>query len=136
MCMPTPTSSQQMVQGWADGTDKTRGVYLIATEEGSNYSWKRFYSRDYYDSGKRPKIEYTYNTYPNTPTTLTADDGEVGTPVNLATVANTELDGDTVAVSATVSDPDGGKVRALFDIYETFPGSSTQYLVASQVPGL
>ncbi len=120
-----------MVQGWADGDDPGRGVWLWATDSTDNYSWKRFYSRDYYDSGKHPKIKYWSNEPPHEPTPFLV--------AGQTTPGVTEAPGPgSVVVDVEVSDPEGGRVRASFDIYETreySSGAEFEVLVASAVPG-
>ncbi len=59
-----------MVRGWAESSDTKRGVMVKATDESDYFAWKRFYSRDYYDSTRRPKITFTYNKAPATPSDL------------------------------------------------------------------
>ena len=119
-----------MVRGWAESSDTKRGVMVKATDESDYFAWKRFYSRDYYDSTRRPKITFTYNKAPATPSDLLikANGTPLGSPY--------EVSSPVVTVEAKVSDTDNAAVRASFDIYETFPyAPGAELLVASDVAG-
>lgn len=101
-----------MVQFWTTTATTTHGVRLTAGSETDNFFWKRFASRDWGVSGERPFLSYTFNTPPNTPTAVTLN----GTQPAVDTVV--ELTSSTPTLGATVTDPDGGNVRAVFAVYQ------------------
>ena len=96
-----------IVQQWANGTTND-GIMLRAADETSIYSWRRYRSADYTaHPALEPKIQVTYNSYPNKPTGLSVSPGNSG----YSTSTGPKL-------KATVSDPDGGTVRANFEVYQ------------------
>ncbi len=97
------------VQDWVNGTYTNYGLALVAASETSDLYWKRFDSGD--ASSHVPYITTTYNSYPNTPGTPTM------TPVTGTGPSSYWTKTTTPTLSATVSDPDGGSVRGLFDVY-------------------
>ncbi len=90
---------------WSRQAGGYQSVALYADSEGDNYYWKRFYSSN---TSLSPYLSYTYNSYPNVPTALTVD-GQALTANRTSSVVRP-------VVSAVVSDPDGGQVRALFTV--------------------
>ncbi len=101
---------QSMVQGWADGRFGNYGVLVRATDETSVYAWRKYRSSEFTDKAVQPKLVVTYNSYPNM----------AGTP-SLSPVVGSASSGlvtrsTTPTLAATVSDPDGGKLRGQFRI--------------------
>lgn len=99
-----------LVQAWANSTTTTRGLALKATSETDNFSWKRFYSGN--SASNKPVLSVTYNSYP-----ATAKSGTISPyvwyPANDSS-GQLEVKSLTPTVSAVVSDPDGGNVKAQF----------------------
>jgi hypothetical protein len=98
---------------WKADTANDQGLLLRAGDEGNSAAWKRFYSIDSSSSNK-PHIEYTYNQLPGTPTAVAY------TPPTSTARGK---------VSATVTDPDGGTVRALFTAERRPEGSTGDWQV-------
>lgn len=109
-----------ITQSWANGANHF-GITLISSNEKSNYTWRRYRSLEYSTASERPYITGTYNSYPATPTAptvspVTSYTPPGGSPANYTSSAQP-------TVSATVSDPDGGTVRATFSFYTSQTGS-------------
>jgi RHS repeat-associated protein len=104
---------RDMVQDWAAGGFTNNGIRIKAVDETSVYTWRKYRSGDYGGS-VIPRLEVTYNSYPNTagaPTVVTS-------PASNARYSVTT----TPTFKANVSDPDGGQVRGYFEVLES--GSS------------
>ena len=93
-------------RSWVTRPENQQGLLLLANNEGALTHWKRFWSLDASNPNK-PHIDYYYNRAPAVPTTLLVG-GEPLT-ADLTTSARPTL-------SAVVTDPDGGQVRALFTV--------------------
>jgi RHS repeat-associated protein len=90
-----------LVQGWASGSMANHGLAVRADSETDLASWKEFYSSDH--GFGHPQLEVTYNSYPNTPTSLSPASGgyqATATPV----------------LNGKFSDPDGGTGRVNFEV--------------------
>lgn len=104
-----------IAQYWADNPTKNFGVRLIATDETNNYSWKRYRSANYVTGANdpiEPQFIITYNSYPGTPSTVSFGSGQSvkdGAGKLWVRSKNPEF-------RATVTDPDGGNVKAEFDM--------------------
>ncbi len=94
------------------------GLKIVAEDESSIYTWRRYRSANYTTDTvpSEPKLIVNYNSYPNAPTVV-----EWSPQTKF-----TDLDGETTyysrsatpTLSAEVSDPDGGDVTAVFDVYD------------------
>jgi len=93
---------------WSHLSGGYRGLAIVSGSESDITYWKRFYSSN--ASSHQPSISYTYNTEPNVPSGVTVDDLAL-TEDRTSSVTRPE-------VSAVVTDPDGGEVRALFTILQ------------------
>ncbi|WP_417234383.1 DNRLRE domain-containing protein [Arthrobacter sp.] len=105
-----------IAQYWADNPTKNFGVRLIAADETNNLSWKRYRSANYAASTTaHPLFVVTYNSYPYTPTAVSFGSGQS------VKDASGKLWVKTLKpqLRATVSDPDGGNVKAEFDMSGT-----------------
>jgi len=112
-----------MVAGWASGKYDNHGIRLKAVDETSIYTWRRYRSADFTaHPGLDPKIVVNYNSYPATPTAPTFGSVTSYTPPG-ATASDYTSDA-TPKVSTTVSDPDGGTVRAVVN-FATSKGGAT-----------
>ncbi len=112
-------------QMWSeDLADSYHSLALVAGSETNNYYWKRFYSLS--ASSHHPHLVVYYNQPPDVPS------GVLVNGFSLDSSALTLTDPYPV-LEATVSDLDGGMVRAVFDIYDGVDllGSFDGSLVAS-----
>lgn len=96
----------EMVQGWHDGFPN-HGVRLKAEDESSNNTWRRYRSDNYGTVSQRPRLIVDYNTRPATPAAPAVSPGNSGYTTT-----------STPTFDATVSDPDGGTVRGVFEVYQ------------------
>ncbi|MFD6280616.1 VCBS repeat-containing protein [Streptomyces sp. NPDC060209] len=82
---------------------------IRATNENDEYSWKKF-------DAKSAVLSTEYNTIPNVPSSLDTipSSGGCDTVAPYTTIGNTD-----VTLTAKVSDPDGGTVRAQFRLWGT-----------------
>ncbi|MFE3941298.1 FG-GAP repeat domain-containing protein [Streptomyces sp. NPDC059118] len=82
---------------------------LQATNEADVYSWKKF-------DAKSAVLSTEYNTVPNAPTSMDTSPSSGGclTSAPFVSIGNTD-----VTLNAKVSDPDGGTVKARFDLWAT-----------------
>lgn len=100
-----------MAQNWSGGTATSKGIGLKASSETDNFYWKRFYSGN--NASNKPVMSVTYNSYPNTPSSVKVN----GTaPASGSTYYTNDS---TPTFSAAVSDPDGGNVKAKFSLSGT-----------------
>lgn len=102
-------SVTSLVQQWAASAPGTVfGVGLKAQNEADNFALKRFYTSEV--EGQAPWVWVNYNFVPPSPTNLTvAPAGSVAGGVRY-------INSTTPRLSATVSDPDGGVVTAVFQL--------------------
>jgi hypothetical protein len=94
-----------MVQDWADGFTNN-GIRIKAVDEGSIYTWRKYRSGDYGGS-VIPRLDVTYNSYPNT----------AGTPYVIPGNAGYTTDS-TPVFKAWLYDADGGTVRGKVEVYQ------------------
>jgi large repetitive protein len=104
---PATWNVTSFAQTWATGASTAHyGLRVMSTKEEWSKTYRRYRSANYSsDVNVRPHIDATYNSYPNT----------ASAPV----VANSNPGWSTTKTptfSSTVSDPDGGAVRALFTV--------------------
>ncbi|WP_084125783.1 DNRLRE domain-containing protein [Demequina sp. NBRC 110054] len=104
-----------LVQNWSKGSPTTQGLGIKATSETDNAYWKRFNSGN--ASSNKPVLSVTYNSYPNRASSVQVN-GKSPSADSVYYTNDT-----TPTFSATVSDPDGTKVKGLFTITT---GSSTK----------
>ena len=97
-----------LVQGWAEGSIENNGLAVRAADESATNSWKIFRSSD--ASSNHPELVVTYNSIPNTPKTLSPAEDVY------STTTRPTLHGKSC-------DPDGGKLRVNFQVYNS-AGSS------------
>jgi RHS repeat-associated protein len=95
-----------MVKNWTDGTWPRHGVRLKATDETDNRTWRKYRSANWSDSNFRPRLIVNYNNHPNTAGKPAVSPGNVG----YATTT-------TPTIKSTVTDTDGGELRAKFTVY-------------------
>jgi RHS repeat-associated protein len=123
-----------IVRGWVGGTTSRFGLRVRGNPESSVYTWRRYRSGNYTaNSDLRPHINITYNQKPSTPAAPTVDPLTSGLSKSL-----------TPLLAAKVADPDGGTVRAKFEVFEgstsvwswtqASPGSSSGSSVSTRVP--
>lgn len=111
-----------IAQHWANNPNQSFGLRLIAANESNNASWRRYRSANYV-SGKNassePHLQVTYNSYPNTPGSVAFGAGQaVGWTDPVTGDYTRYVKALKPAISAVVSDTDGGKVRVNAEVYE------------------
>ncbi|MGP5032179.1 DNRLRE domain-containing protein [Glutamicibacter arilaitensis] len=107
-----------IAQYWADNPTKNFGVRLIAADETNNNTWKRYRSANYITGSNdpvEPQFIVTYNSYPGTPSGVSFNSGE---SVKDA-AGKLWVKSKTPTFRSTVTDPDGGNVKAEFDMSGT-----------------
>lgn len=107
-----------IAQYWADNPTKNYGVRLIAADETNNYTWKRYRSANFVTTANdpiEPQFIVTYNSYPGTPSGVSFNSGESSKDAS----GKLWVKSKTPTFRATVSDPDGGSVKAEFDMTGT-----------------
>jgi RHS repeat-associated protein len=97
-----------LVHNWSVQSPTKRGMAVKAASETDNFGWKRFYSGN--SSSNKPKLSVTYNSYPNTPSSIKANGV---TPASGTMLFTNDT---TPTFSAVVKDPDGGNVRGRFTV--------------------
>ena len=112
---------QPMVQSWADG-DTNYGIRIKASDESSNFTWRKYRSGDYGGS-TIPKLTYTYNTYPGTASGLTVAPITAYAPPGGATSYFTSDTTPTFTAKASDADP-GQTVNMRFEVHQTDNASS------------
>ncbi|KAB2813059.1 hypothetical protein F9L07_15300 [Pimelobacter simplex] len=111
----------EIVRGWNGGL-VNNGVRVAAVNESSNFTWRRYRSAEVSTASVRPRLIVSYNSYPNKPATPSLTPGNPGYTTST-----------TPTFKTTVSDPDGGNVRAVFEVYQgsTLKWSGTTGYVSS-----
>ncbi|MFF0506301.1 DNRLRE domain-containing protein [Streptomyces fimicarius] len=112
-----------LAQAWADNGNAENSAGLRATNESDPYTWKRFNSRN--AASNVPVIAVTYSTPPTTPTAVTAAPAFVNPTSKSRYVTSL-----TPTLSAKVTDPDGGNVKAQFEITSN-PAGTYSYTATS-----
>ncbi|WP_156374032.1 RHS repeat-associated core domain-containing protein [Cellulomonas sp. Leaf334] len=97
-----------MARDWANGSGNEGWVGIRAESETDNFGFKKFFSADY--GAYVPSVWMTYNSTPSMPTGL-----------QISATPNPSANGswsrsDTPTLSATISDPDGGKIHGMFEV--------------------
>lgn len=103
----TKVNLTTMAKAWNDGTVDMQGVQLSAGDENYSSYERRFCSMNpdsdtACSAARRPYLDVTYNSFPHSASTPTAD----------------VVDGN-VTLDTTVSDPDGGVIRAKYELKRT-----------------
>ncbi|XBH21111.1 DNRLRE domain-containing protein [Jonesiaceae bacterium BS-20] len=109
-----------LMQDYANGTVASRGIRLAASSETDNFGWKKFRSGN--ATSNKPTLSVTYNSYPNKATTVLLTPGQYqwfGTAPNRTLFVRNA----TPTITAVVSDPDGGNVRAQFHVTNNTTGA-------------
>lgn len=96
-----------MVAGWSAGTYPNYGIELRASNESNTATFRAYRAAAANMPNLEPRITVTYNTAPNKATAV------ISTPVASNPGYSTSA---TPTLSATVSDPDGGQLRADYAI--------------------
>ena len=112
-----------MVDEWAQGKFTNNGIRLKAVDETSIYTWRKYRSANYTaNSSFKPKLNVTYNSFPNKAGTPSVTPGNAGYSTST-----------TPTLKATVSDADGGSVRGKFEVLQgtTEKWSGTSAYVSS-----
>lgn len=88
-------------------------TFRLSGPEGDKMGWRKWDTTSY---GEHPKLLVKFNQYPNTPGNLTAapKPGCAQEPDEPYVTTNQPV------LKATVSDPDGGRVSAVFEMWDRF----------------
>ena len=123
-CPPYPATWDvtSFVKSWAADTSTNHGLRVKAADETDSNSWRRYRSVDFGDPSVAPRLRITYNTPPATPSNLKVTPSTSYAPAGGTASAYTASG--KPKVSATVSDPDGGTVRALVQFFTSKTGSA------------
>jgi large repetitive protein len=125
-----------IAQYWADNPSANYGVRLIATNETSSYSWKRYRSTDYVSGDivtAEPHLVVTYNSYPYTAYAPKFGSGQSSTYTSGSTTT-TYVKTLKPEFRAVISDPDKGNVRAKFTVVDSAGTSVMTDVLGSSVP--
>lgn len=98
-----------LARAWASNANAENTLGIRATDEKDSFAWKRFNSRN--AAKNVPVLSVTYNNPPGAPTAVALSPSSYNT-FNKRTYA-TSL---TPTFAAKVADPDGGTVRAQFEV--------------------
>ncbi|MGW1718043.1 DNRLRE domain-containing protein [Streptomyces sp. NPDC002156] len=128
-----------IVQAWADGSTN-QGVRIAGASETDSTTWRRYRSANYVsgDGSTEPHLTVTYNSYPAVPSSAAIAPSQVNAYNGKRYVTSL-----TPTLSAKVTDPDGSKTKAQFEITPdptyadttyTYTGTSVSVASGSQVP--
>ncbi|MFF8696726.1 DNRLRE domain-containing protein [Streptomyces sp. NPDC015144] len=98
-----------MAQVWADNTATSHNAGIRAKDESDPYAWKRFYSGN--AASNTPYLSVTYNSPPAVPTAVAISPSQVNAYNKKRYVTSL-----TPQLSAKVSDPEAGTVKAQFEV--------------------
>ncbi|MEU3304615.1 DNRLRE domain-containing protein, partial [Streptomyces sp. NPDC006678] len=98
-----------LTRAWAANPHEQNTLGIRATDETDPYAWKRFNSRN--AATNPPVLSVTYNNPPGTPGSAGLSPSSYN-PFNKRTYATST----TPTFSAETADPDGGTVRAQFEV--------------------
>ncbi|MGR8007493.1 DNRLRE domain-containing protein [Streptomyces hypolithicus] len=121
-----------LTRAWGGNAYELNSLGIRAADETDPYGWKRFHSRN--AATNVPVLSVTYNNPPSAPTSVALSPSSYNT-FNKRTYATSV----TPTFSAKVADPDGGAVRAQFEVTPdpafndagTYSWTSTSGAVAS-----
>ncbi|WEH17125.1 DNRLRE domain-containing protein [Streptomyces sp. VNUA24] len=101
-----------IVQAWADGSTN-HGLRIAGADEADSFTWRRFRSANYVsgDGSTEPHLTVTYNSHPALPASTAISPSQVNTYNGNRYVTSL-----TPTLSAKVTDPDGSKTKAQFEI--------------------
>ncbi|UIX31309.1 DNRLRE domain-containing protein [Streptomyces sp. GQFP] len=128
-----------IVQAWADGSTN-QGVRIAGASETDSTTWRRYRSANYVsgDGSTEPHLTVTYNSYPAVPSSAAIAPSQVNAYNGKRYVTSLNP-----TLSAKVTDPDGSKTKAQFEITPdptyadttyTYTGTSVSVASGSQVP--
>jgi RHS repeat-associated protein len=112
-----------IVQAWADGS-ANHGLRVAGADETDSSTWRRFRSANYIsgDGSTEPHLTVTYNSYPSTPSATAISPSQVN-----SYNGNRYVTSLTPTLSAKVTDPDGSKTKAQFEITPNPAYADTTY---------
>jgi RHS repeat-associated protein len=102
-----------LIQAWADQAAGAVAIGIRATDETDKFGWKKFNSGN--AASNIPRINITYNSYPNTPTNRST----VPATACVTGASRPWINTATPTLRAAVSDPDGGTVYGNFEVWPT-----------------
>ena len=116
-----------MVQDWSAGAEQD-GVVIKGLDEKDSLTWRRYRSTEYGSADLLPRITYTYNTVPNTPSAPTVSTSPASNAGYVTSVTPT-------LTAAKLTDPDGGTLQANFTVYSGTTAVYTSGLTAAKASG-
>jgi hypothetical protein len=123
-----------IVQAWADG-QPNYGIRMAAVDETDVLTWRRYRSANYvsgsHDPDYEPSLTVTYNSYPAKPTSQAISPSVVNAYNGKRYVTSL-----TPQLSAKVSDPDGGTVKAEFEVTPDPAYNDTTYNYTAATTGV
>ncbi|MFJ9210305.1 DNRLRE domain-containing protein [Streptomyces sp. NPDC102264] len=101
-----------IVQAWAAGSPN-HGLRIAGADESDSYTWRRFRSANYVsgDGSTEPHLTVTYNSYPAAPTGTSVSPSALNSYNGKRYVTSL-----TPVLAAAVTDPDGSKTKAQFEV--------------------
>ncbi|MFC7264063.1 DNRLRE domain-containing protein [Streptomyces lutosisoli] len=101
-----------IVWDWSTGSSNY-GLRIAGGSETDSTTWRRFRSANYTsgDGSTEPHLTVTYNSYPSTPSSPTISPSQVNVYNGKRYVTSL-----TPTLSAKVTDPDGSKTKAQFEV--------------------
>ncbi len=119
-----PWTVTSIVQGWANGTLPNYGLRVAAVAETNSNTWRMYWSNDSSGGIQKPRLVVNYNRYPSS-STLSMIPSTAWSFPNSSTVYS-YTSSRTPTASTTVTDPDGGQVRAQLRAYSGTELTSTK----------
>ncbi|MER0427074.1 DNRLRE domain-containing protein [Streptomyces microflavus] len=112
-----------IVQAWADGSPNY-GVQIAAPDEKDSLTWRRFHSANHVsgDGSTEPHLTVTYNSYPSVPAAQAISPSQVNVYNGSRYVTSL-----TPVLTAKVTDPDGSKTKAQFEVTANPVHADTTY---------
>ncbi|WP_457659209.1 DNRLRE domain-containing protein [Streptomyces microflavus] len=112
-----------IVQAWADGSPNY-GVQIAAPDEKDSLTWRRFHSANHVsgDGSTEPHLTVTYNSYPSVPAAQAISPSQVNAYNGSRYVTSL-----TPVLTAKVTDPDGSKTKAQFEVTANPVHADTTY---------
>ncbi|MBE1469196.1 LamG-like jellyroll fold domain-containing protein [Kibdelosporangium phytohabitans] len=103
-------------------------TFRISGPEGDKYAWRKWDTTSY---GQHPKLIVKFNQYPHTPGNLTAAPKPGCTQDPNEPYVSTHQP----VLKATVNDPDGGRVSAVFELWDRFGALRRELVVGEHESG-
>ncbi|MGW1467847.1 DNRLRE domain-containing protein [Streptomyces sp. NPDC002308] len=112
-----------IVQAWAAGS-ANYGIRVAGADESDSLTWRRFHSANHVsgNGSTEPHLTVTYNSYPAVPASAAISPSQVNAYNGTRYVTSL-----TPTLSAKVTDPDGAKTKAQFEVTADPASADTTY---------